>query len=288
MRAYPECVPCLINQGLNAVKRLGLGKEKERRIVTEILKFMASFERIDKSPAYYAYYIQRIVMEEAGTEDPFREQKRTANRKALEVLPELESMISSHPDPLAFALKISAIGNYIDFAVRDEVNVEEDIRSMLGEEAAVWDYGIFKEKLKDARSVLLIGDNAGEVALDKLLVKVLLDRGLKVTYAVRGRPILNDATLEDAEEVSMTKLCEVIDNGSDKVGTWLEDCSERFREVFYCSDLVISKGQANFETLSSADRGLFFLLVAKCDPIAGETGGSKGKVVFKYKEKPGT
>ena len=283
MIAHPQCIPCLISQGLNAVRKLRLGEEKEKEIAERALRFLASFPKIDRSPAYYAYYIQRIVMEVAGNEDPFKEQKKTANRVALKILPLIEDMLSKSEDPIAFSLKVSAVGNYIDFAIRDLVDVERDVLDMLGEEFVIWDYGIFRNKLKDSRKVLIIGDNAGEIAFDKVLVKVLKEFGLEVTYAVKGKPILNDATLEDAEEVSMTSLCKVIDNGSDRVGTWLETCSEEFRRELFSSDLVISKGQANFETLSDLDRDLFFLLVAKCDPIAKETGGKKGKLIFRYK-----
>jgi uncharacterized protein with ATP-grasp and redox domains len=282
MRAYPQCIPCLINQGLNAVKKLRLGEEAEREVALRALKYLSSLRSIDRSPAYYAYQIQKIVREVTGEEDPFRSQKRLANELALDTLPYLEDLLKRSGDPLAFALKVSAVGNYIDFAIRDRVNVREDVRRLLKEEFLVWDYGPLRRKLGNARTVLIIGDNAGEIAFDKILVKVLREMSLEVVYAVKGGPILNDATLEDAEEVSMTSLCRVIDNGSDKVGTWLEDCSETFREVFLSSDVVISKGQANFETLSSAGRDLFFLLVAKCEPIAEETGGLKGKLILKY------
>ena len=283
MRAYPACVPCLVNQGLNAVRRLNLGPEKEKEIALRAVKFLSQFDALDRSPAYYAYFIQRIVKDIAGTEDPFREQKEIANRKALELLPKVEKMVSGDED-LEKAVRISALGNYIDFAIRGELEIEKDIMALAGESFVVWDYERLKEKLQKAKSVFIIGDNAGEIVFDKPLVRVLKEMGIEVVYGVKGKPILNDATLEDAEKVSMTKLCKVIDNGSDKVGTWLEDCSKEFLDHFYRSDVVISKGQANFETLSSADRDIFFLLVAKCDPIAKETGGEVRRFILRFKE----
>ncbi len=283
MRAYPACVPCLVNQGLNAVKKLGLGPEKEKEIALRAVKFLSQFDILDRSPAHYAYFIQQIVKEIAGTEDPFKEQKEIANIKALELLPKVEKIVNGEED-LEKAIRISALGNYIDFAIRGELEIEKDIMALAEESFAVWDYDRLKEKLEKAKSVLIIGDNAGEIVFDKPLVRVLKEMGIKVVYGVKGKPILNDATLEDAEKVSMTKLCKVIDNGSDKVGTWLEDCSKEFLDHFYRSDVVISKGQANFETLSSADRDLFFLLVAKCDPIAKETGGEVRRFILRFKE----
>ncbi len=281
MIAYPACVPCLINQGLNAVRRLGLGEEKEKEIALRAVKFLSQFDSLDRSPAYYAYYVQRIVKEVTGTEDPFKEQKRIANRKATELLPKVESLLTEE-DELVKALKISAAGNYIDFAVKGDFDIEEGVTSVLKNEFAVWDYEALLRKLDRGRSVLIVGDNAGEIVFDKPLVRTLVGMGKEVVYAVKGRPILNDATLEDAFEVSMTELCRVVDNGSDKVGTWLEDCSEEFLKIFKDSEIVISKGQANFETLSSSGRGVFFLLVAKCEPIARELGGEVGKFALRY------
>ncbi len=281
MIAYPACVPCLINQGLNAVRRLGLGEEKEKEIALRAVKFLSQFDSLDRSPAYYAYYVQRIVKEVTGTEDPFKEQKRIANRKATELLPKVESLLTEE-DELVKALKISAAGNYIDFAVKGDFDIEEGVTSVLKNEFAVWDYEALLRELDRGRSVLIVGDNAGEIVFDKPLVRTLVGMGKEVVYAVKGRPILNDATLEDAFEVSMTELCRVVDNGSDKVGTWLEDCSEEFLKIFKDSEIVISKGQANFETLSSSGREVFFLLVAKCEPIARELGGEVGKFALRY------
>ncbi|WP_457600190.1 damage-control phosphatase ARMT1 family protein [Hydrogenivirga sp.] len=283
MKAYPQCVPCLVNQGLNAVRKLGLGRELEKEIALRSLRFLSQFDSLDMSPAYYASFIQEIVKELSGSPDPFREQKRLANRVALNLLKEFEEALKEAEDRLAYALRLSAVGNYIDFAIRGEFELADDIRKLAGSDFVLWDYEVFREKLEHAEGVLIIGDNAGEIAFDKPLVRILKEMGKDVVYSVKGEPILNDATMEDAEEVSMTKLCRVIDNGSDKVGTWLEDCSREFLVVFEGADIVISKGQANYETLSTAQRELFFLLVAKCEPIAQETGGEVRRFILKFK-----
>ncbi len=284
MRTYPECVPCLINQGLNAVKKLNLPRELEMEIALRSLKFLSRYDRLDCPPAYYAYFIQRIVKELTGNEDPFRDLKKLANEKALSLLPSLEKALERAKDPLLYALKVSAAGNAIDFAIKGLLDPEKELGLLLEKDFLVKDYEPLKEKLQEARSVLIIGDNAGEIVLDKLLVKTLKGLGLTVYYGVKGGPILNDATYEDAEEVSMTDICRVIPNGSDKVGTWLGDCSEEFREIFYGADVIIAKGQANFETLSEEKRNLFFLLVAKCEPIAREVGGKRKELILRYKD----
>ena len=283
MKAYPECIPCLINQGLNAVKKLNLPKEKEIKIVEKSLKFLSGFEKFDRSPAYYAYFIQQIVKEITGKDDPFKSLKKFANKKALEVLPYFEKEYEKSQDKLKYALKISAVGNFVDFAIKGIFDPIEEVKKLLGKEFKIFDYQIFKEKLKNSKTVFIIGDNAGEIVFDKILVRALKEIGKEVIYGVKGKPILNDATIEDALEISLTSECKVIDNGSDKVGTVLNDCKKEFVETFYNSDIVISKGQANFETLSNADRDVFFLLVAKCNPIATEVNGGVKELIFRYK-----
>jgi len=280
MKTYPACIPCLLNQGLNAVRKTGLDVHSEMEIVKRALGFLSGVSEFCKPPAYYASFVQRIVEEVSGRKDPFRERKKLANNIALRLLPVVQRELVSSRDRLATALKISAAGNSIDFAIRGEFNIEEDVRRLVSSDFAVWDYEAFRERLSTARRVLILGDNAGEIAFDKVLVGVLKDMGKDVLYCVKGGPVLNDATFEDAREVSMTELCRVIDNGSRMVGTWLEDCSESFRRVFFSSDLVLSKGQANFETLDASGREVFHLLVAKCEPVALETGSDVGRFVL--------
>ncbi len=265
------------------MRRLGLPEDKEMEIARRSLLYLAKVKEFTRPPAFYASYVQRIVQEVTGSEDPFREQKALANRIALGILPDVERGMEGAEDRLAYALKVSAVGNSIDFAIRKEFDPAEEIPRLMALDFEVWDYGIFRERLSSARSVLIVGDNAGEIVFDKPLVRLLGEDGKEVIYAVKGEPILNDATLEDAAEVSMSELCRVISNGSGMVGTWLEDCSPEFLEIFRGADLVISKGQANFETLNSSGREIFFLLVAKCDPVAVETGSRPGRFVLLHR-----
>ena len=283
MRVFPECIPCLIRQGLNSAQRLNLSEEKLFRVVQSALRYMAQFEEFTKSPAYYAYHIQLKVKEITGEEDPFREIKKISNRKALEILNRLNLEEILKPDPLRGALKLSAIGNILDFAILSEEEVFKKLYQLLEKDFSVDDYGSFKKDLENSQRVLILGDNAGEIVFDKVLVKVLKELGKEVVFVVKGGPILNDATLEDAKEVSLTQLCKVIDNGNDRVGTDLSVASEEFLKEWQRADIVISKGQANFESLSSVDdKTIYFLLTAKCNPVAKQVGAKeKGELVFK-------
>ncbi len=283
MKTYPECIPCFINQGLNAVSRLGLPPHIKKEIAVRSLKVISSFNSFDRSPAYYAYFVQLVVKEVTGVEDPFYTLKREANKKALEIYESILKMKPRNMEDIDWALKLSAVGNAIDFAIKGEFDLKSEIERLISREFSVYHGDIFKEKLAKAESVLIVGDNAGEIVFDRFLVEVLKGMGLDVTYGVKGKPILNDALMEDAVESGMADICKVIDNGSDKIGTWLDDCKPEFVEVFNTSDIIISKGQANFETLNDIrNKDIFFLLQAKCDPIGFENGSKKGSLIFRY------
>jgi uncharacterized protein with ATP-grasp and redox domains len=272
-----------VKQGLNAAERLNLPAEKLYEVARAGIKYLASLKEIDRSPAYYAYYIQQIVKRLTDNDDPFREIKKLSNKKAAEILEKLRDLMKKSKNPLKLALKLSAAGNLLDFAILSEEEAFSKTEKLLGEEFAVDHSDWFEEELKNARKVIILGDNAGEIVFDKVLVKTLKDLGKEVVYAVKGGPILNDATLEDAKEVSMTSLCKVITNGNDRVGTLLEYASAEFLKEWESADLIVSKGQANFESLSDYDKKpIYFLLVAKCRPVALETGAPKvGAPVFK-------
>ncbi len=277
MIAYSECIPCLINQGLNAVRKLRLDKDKEKEIALEVARYISSFESLNKSPAYYAYYIQSIVKRYTDCEDPFYEIKKLSNKVALEATKNIENL------SLEDALFLSGAGNAIDFAIMNPQDVSELINQIFKMEKGKFEIDKLKEKLETANTTLIIGDNAGEIVFDKLLAKSIKERQKDIFYAVKGSPILNDVLMDDAKEVGIDEYCQVISNGSGKVGTDLNDCSKEFLDVFYGVDVVISKGQANYETLSSADRDVFFLLTVKCFPVEKELNSQKGKVCLIYK-----
>jgi len=285
MRAYPECLPCLVKQGLNAAEKLNLSQEQLFEVAKAAIKYLASLEQIDQSPAYYAYYIQQIVKKITGSEDPFKELKKLANQKAMELLQKLDvwKRLHSSDDPLRFTLKLSAIGNILDFAILPAEEAFTKILELLEKEFEVDHTEWFKKELELTEKIMILGDNAGEIVFDKVLVKLLKEYGKDVTYVVRGGPILNDATLEDAKEVSMTELCKVITTGTDRLGIFFDAVSEEFLKEWNQTDLVISKGQANFESLSEYNqKPIYFLLTVKCRPVAQETGAKKvGVPVFK-------
>jgi uncharacterized protein with ATP-grasp and redox domains len=199
-----------------------------------------------------------------------------SNRKALELYPWIESIVRGAVDPLDAALRIALAGNMIDCGRGsvDGLDMRKAVLRYLEADFALDDRARLFTELDGARSILYVLDNAGEIVFDRLLVERLGAR--RVVCAVRSGPIINDATYEDARLTGLTEVCEVIPSGSDASGTPIEACSARFREVFESSDIVIAKGQGNFETLFDEHRDVFHLFVAKCPVITDEIGAPQG------------
>lgn len=222
-----------------------------------------------------------MIRELSGEGDPYREAKDRFNRLALSIYGELRARVESSSDPLETAIRLAIAGNVIDLGVDnhlsdEQVHVAIDHALDAPLEA---DLKGFAEAISDADTIVYLADNAGEIVFDRLLIEQMqMD---KVTVVVKGTPIINDATIADAEAAGLTGLVAVIDNGSDAPGTILEDCSEAFRERFGEADLVIAKGQGNYETLSDVDKDIFFILKAKCPVIARDLGCEIGSLVLR-------
>ena len=241
------------------------------RIVREVLHWSSGMD-LDRSPPFLAQRIHRRLREITGMKDPYAGAKARLNRMAMDLLPELQDEIKSTPDPLAMAVRLAIAGNIIDMGVHgdiDESDVRRSVQQALAEPVSgVWED--FRRAADRAGSILYLADNVGEIVFDRLLIEQLSPE--RVTLAVRGAPVINDATVADARAVGLHQVVDIIDNGSDAPGTLLEDCSREFRERFSAADMIIAKGQGNFETLSHVPGNIFFLFKAKCSVIADHVG----------------
>jgi len=285
MRVYPECLPCFLHQIIRASSACSLTPEETIRVEREVAKFIHKSLKPEKSPGYNASFVHRIFKETTGIEDPFKALKEKYNSLALKLEPLLlEEYYLKSQDRLKVAIKLAALGNVIDFAAPTVFDLEEEIKNFFKSSFAYYDEAIFERFLVPGKSVLYLADNAGEIVFDKFLVRELKERGLKVILAVRGAPVLNDATVEDAVKTGIAELVdEVIDTGSDIVGVDLEKAPERFKEHWDRAYFIISKGQANFETLDEVyDKDIFFILKAKCSPVAKELRCKRGDLIFLY------
>jgi hypothetical protein len=279
MTTPPDCIPCFLRQALEAARFATHDPALHSRIVLQALGAVAAID-LSQPPPAAIQTIQRLLRQTTGVDDPYRDAKKRFNRLALELLPECVAQVRRARDPFATAIRFAIAGNVIDLGAKGglgEAGMHVALRRALGEPMA-GDIEPFRRAVSAARQILYLADNAGEIVFDRLLVEQLPPG--RVTLAVRGGPTINDATREDAQTAGLPGLVEVIDNGSDAPGTILADCSEDFRRRFHAADLIIAKGQGNFESLADTAPGVFFLFKVKCPTVAAHVGHPVGSQVL--------
>lgn len=271
MQTALECIPCFARQALQAARFVTDDPRVHERLLRDVLRWAADMDLAQCPPAV-AQRLHRRLRELAGVEDPYRAVKDRFNRMAMDMLDELGDKVRRADDPLVMALRLAIAGNVIDLGVDGELTEDDARRAVAAvlDEPFHGDVERFRRTAESAGSILYLADNAGEIVFDRLLVERLATD--RVTLVVRGGAVLNDVTIEDARAVGLTEIVEVIDNGSDAPGTILDDCSEPFRRRFREADLVIAKGQGNFETLSDEPGNIYFLFKVKCPVIADHVG----------------
>jgi uncharacterized protein with ATP-grasp and redox domains len=282
MRLEAECYPCMMAQAFRSAELSGLEGKELREAMRETAAFLEGVDPSWSPPEAAAVFYDRIK-ELSGVEDPFRALKEESNEKALSLLPRLREEASEAPDPLFYALRVAIAGNIIDFGAHaDPGDLEENIRKVLKAQPFIDHTEELRRDLAAASSALLVCDNAGEIVLDRLLCEVIssLYPDLELTAAVRGGPAINDAMLEDAEQAGLDAVCPVITTGLAMAGIDLERCSSKFREAFSDADVIVAKGQGNFETLDRRDENIYFLFQVKCDCVSGFLRAEKGAAVI--------
>ncbi len=282
MKTFLDCVPCLVHQALDAVRMATDDRCLQETLVRRALSECAEFS-LEHPPPVMGARIQQIVREGTGVEDPYRSAKIRSNEFALELLPALVERVESAPDPFGAALRLAAAANVIDLGAKaghdtSEEAVKAQLLTALDEPVSPDALKRFQTACARAGEILYLADNAGEIVFDRLLIE-RLPAG-RVTVAVRGGPIINDATEEDARRAGIPEVAKLVDNGTRLPGTVLEECSARFRRLFREADVVVAKGQGNYETLSDVERDIFFLLRVKCPVLARDTGTEVGKLVL--------
>jgi len=280
MKVYLDCLPCFLRQALAAVRRVTSDERRQRGVLDRVALAIPSFP-LDATPVDLGREVYRIVRETTGIDDPYREAKRSDNDRVIALLPQLRGEVESSFDPMLTALKLAAAANVIDFGVHSTVDLYDAIEKGLEDGEGMVDYPLLRERLKGVGDVLYLGDNAGEIVFDRLVVEQLVNQGKRVTFVVRGGPIINDVTVEDAAYVGLDDVAEVISSGSDGPGTTLPRGQPEFVDAFRRAGLIVSKGQGNFEGLSDEPAPLFFLLKVKCPVVARELGVEIGKTILR-------
>lgn len=287
MATFLECVPCLVRQALDSLRATQTPERFHEAILRSVLMDIASMD-FAQPPAALAHRIHQRIRDATGQSDPYAEQKRRLNDLALTLYPSYRQQLQRADNPLELGVRLAIAGNVMDLGVKSGLDETEMLAALESCVTARLAGNItdFARAVAGANRILYLTDNAGEILFDRLLVEQLPHK--RVTVAVRGRPIINDATREDAEYVGLTQLVEIIDNGSGAPGTLLEDCSPAFRQCFAAADLIISKGQGNYETLAACPRPIYFLLRVKCPVVARDLRCPVGTMVLRnrHEEKP--
>jgi len=278
MQLFLDCLPCMLRQVLESARMATDNEQMQEKIMDDALKTLSGHRHCRTAPVM-AQAMHAIVKQHTGVADPYAKVKTRDIATALKLEPLIKCFASGGPDVLLRALKVSATGNVMDAALYGSLDLESCLADEIEKPFAVNDIDAFKEELKSAGRILIIGDNAGELVFDKVLVRQL-SRDYEVFYAVRGEPVINDATVEDARIAGLAEHTAVISTGCGVPGAVLELCSPEFRSLFDSADIVISKGQGNFEALSEVARRVYFLLKAKCPKVAKVLGVRLNEYVF--------
>lgn len=272
MKLFPECMPCMVDQVRKALVLLAPNIKQDRIVEAqqELMKRLGSLDLKSTSNVLIGAVTYDVVGDFLNLEDPYAEIKKRYNNIAMKLYPRVKKMVEVSDHPLTMALRASIMGNSIDFGAPTNINIEAEIENLsnndLGGEENIRD---FVQHIKRSHNILVLGDNAGEIVFDKILVETLSEHypDKTLTYSVRGGPIINDSTMEDAKFVGMHEICNVVETSATP-GIYLEESSDEFVNIFKSADLILSKGQGNFEAVIDIPTDwvdVYFLLKAKCD-----------------------
>jgi uncharacterized protein with ATP-grasp and redox domains len=281
MKTYLDCIPCFFRQAL-AAARMSTDDETIHRRVLNSVSTMIPDLALDITPPEIAQKVYRVVYEITGNNDPYIEVKKLANRTAISFYPRMKEIVDNSNETLETACRLAIAGNAIDLGAQAEFgSIYSIIEDSVGYQLDQEHYRKFKESVGQSSLILYIADNAGEIVFDRILIEQLLKiKKSKIVFVVREKPIINDATLEDALQVGLDKVATIISNGSDAPATILSQCSPEMLGYYRAADLIISKGQGNYESLSARFENIFFLFKVKCRVIARDSGLDVGSLVL--------
>ncbi|MDZ7262152.1 MAG: ARMT1-like domain-containing protein [candidate division KSB1 bacterium] len=283
MKTYLDCFPCVVRHALDAARFSSNDEALHRKVLNETMQELIGLPT-EVTPPEITARIHRIIKRVTGNPDPYQPVKRKYNEIALAMYPELKKKVTTAKEPLRMATRLAIAGNIIDFgALGESFDLKATISKVLDSGFDIDDYDAFEQAVNHASHILYLGDNAGEIVFDKILIEEIKRiSNARITFVVKHEPIINDATLTDARFVGMDAVANLITNGYDAPATVLDHVSPEFKQAWETADLVIAKGQGNYETLSDEhQRNIFFLLKIKCPVLARDIGGRVGDTVIK-------
>jgi len=276
MKACLDCYPCFFHQALRTARMITKDEKKILDILNKVSQLLPQIS-FDATPPEIGKEMYTLIAQMTKVSDPYKTIKQECTQKALRMYPEVKRRIKESSHRLEMAVRAAVAGNIIDFGAYAEFDFHKDLETVFTQDFAINDLPEFQEAVKKARRIMYIGDNAGETVFDRLLIE---EMNKPTQFVVREKPIINDAVYQDAVEAGLDKAAEIISSGSDAPGNILSLCSDEFLEAYNQADLIISKGQGNYEALSEESRPIFFLLKAKCPVIATDIGVPQGSIVL--------
>jgi len=277
-----RCFFCFAKAFERMIEKENFLPEEKKRFANDMFGLFNDV-KYDFSIPMVSRELHVLLKKYSNNSDPYKKEKKQSNDLVMEMYPELKDIVFQSDNHFNTALRLAISGNIIDFGISNTFDLHSTIDKVLNSDFAIDDSIHLKQALSEAKTVLYLGDNCGEIVFDKLFIETMMHPNL--IYAVRGVPVINDVTLEDAKYVGMDLDADVISNGYDAPSTLLEHCSSEFLEVFNRADVIISKGQGNLEgLLGKTSKDVYYLLMVKCEVIADVLGVKKGDFVVK-KEK---
>ncbi len=282
MKGELDCIACAVKQILNTARVATDDHELHKKVLREVMAYLLKSDWED-SPADVSTGAYHLLHRITQNPDPYKEMKREQNKNALRLLPDMYRMIEQSEDKLHTAAKLAVVGNIIDCGIRQDHDITFELESGMKLDMAVDEFEEFRRMLQDAERVFYACDNAGEIVFDRLFMEQIkaAKPHIDLIACVRGGLILNDVTREDAEVVGIHNIARLVDTGLAAIGIPLDKISTELRSLMEQSDIIISKGQGNFETLDELTNGkVFFILRAKCDLIAAKFNVPLNAIVF--------
>ncbi len=285
MKIHLKCLECILHSFFNLLNEFNVDENVQKQMTRKFLVYLSTVD-FELSPPEIGRYTHNMIKKILNTKDPYFDLKKIHNKQILDKYDFFYKKINHTDNPVKSALTLSIAGNIIDMSPNHNLSMEETIKNALKQNLKIDDSDILIKDLKQGKSVLYLADNAGEIVFDKLLLQILLEKKIikkeQIIVAVRGYPTINDATIEDAKDIGLINMVKVIDNGDDAPGTILETTSNEFKNIFDKSELIIAKGQGNFECLNLVkNKNIYFMFIVKCKLIGDEIGTSIGDLICK-------
>lgn len=291
MKTYIDCIPCFYRQAIESSRIAGLSEVKIKKVIDKIGGTIADIG-LGMTPPEMGAIFQKIIQDVSGNRDLYKDAKDKSNRLAFDLYDKVKKKVRASKDKLLTAIESAIAGNIIDFGVKNSLNVEKELEKIMSEENKMiknenkifFAYDDFKNKIERSKKIIYLADNCGETVFDRVLIEEIqnLYPSVEVIYSVKEKPILNDALLEDAVFCGIDKICKTVSTGSVIPGTVLKLCSAEFLEIYKDADMVISKGQGNFESFVDDNKPVFYLFMAKCPVVAKEVGSETGNINLFY------